>query len=111
MIRMNLEDMASAIGFDKSDFIELAEMLLETSRSDLEKFVVALNAGELKKAAMSAHSIKGASANLGFTEMATAAATLETLSKTNDISPIAPQITLIEDEMQKIDEALKGWKR
>ena len=108
MIHMNLEDMASAIGFDKSDFIELAEMLLETSRSDLEKFAVALNAGELNKAAMSAHSIKGASANLGFTEMATAAATLERLSKTNDISPIAPQITLIEDEMQKIDEALKG---
>ncbi len=105
---MNLDDMASAIGFDKSDFIELAEMLLETSRNDLEKFVAALNEGELKKAAMSAHSIKGAAANLGFTAMATAAATLETSSKSNDISPIASHITLIEDEMKKINDALKG---
>ena len=105
---MNLDDMASAIGFDKSDFIELAEMLLETSRSDLKTLISALNAGDIKQSALSAHSIKGASANLGFTEMATAAATLEQLAKNNDIPPISHHITLIEDEMQKIDDALKG---
>lgn len=103
---MDFALMASEIGFDMEDFLELAEMLVETSLSDLRHFEEAMEAEDLTKAAMAAHSIKGASANLGFAELATTAKTLESFAKIGNLSEIDTHLTLIKQQIQDIGDAL-----
>ncbi|MBF0232437.1 MAG: Hpt domain-containing protein, partial [Desulfamplus sp.] len=92
---MDFKKMASEIGIEEEDFIELAEMLVDVSLNDLANFEEGIESGNLKNAAMSAHSIKGASANLGFKDVTSAAAELEKSAKSEELSQIEKYITII----------------
>ncbi|SLM27642.1 putative Hpt domain protein [Desulfamplus magnetovallimortis] len=105
---MNFKQMASDIGIDIEDFIELAEMLVDVSLNDLSNFEKGISSGDLQASAMSAHSIKGASANLGFMEISKAAATLEKAAKTDSIENIEPEVSLIKTKMSQIKQALEN---
>ncbi|MBF0200752.1 MAG: Hpt domain-containing protein [Desulfamplus sp.] len=106
---MDFEHMASEIGIDREDFIELAEMLVDVSNNDMAQFEQAAAQGDLKKAAMAAHSIKGAAANLGFMEIAKAAETLEKSAKAEDTSEFEEKSGFIKDQLDIINKALAGY--
>lgn len=105
---MNFKEMASEIGIEKEDFIELAEMLVDVSLKDLANFEQAILSGDLTAAAMSAHSIKGAAGNLGFSRASKAAAELELSAKKDDLISIEKNITVIKAEIETLSSALKN---
>ncbi len=103
---MDFKQMASEIGVDTEDFIELADMLVDVSTNDLTDFEQAIHSGDLEKAAMAAHSIKGAAGNLGFTKVASSAAVLEEAAKAQDTSNFEEHIDCIKTEIDLIKNAL-----
>lgn len=104
---MDFKDMASNIGIEEEDFIELLEMLVDVSLTDIQNIEKELAAGNHKAAAMSAHSIKGASGNLGLTDIYTNAAELEQSAKNGDKSSnILEKIALLKQKLGIISEAL-----
>ncbi|MBF0468330.1 MAG: Hpt domain-containing protein [Desulfamplus sp.] len=103
---MDFKDLASNIGIDEEDFIELLEMLVDVSMTDLETFETEIAAGNYNNAAMSAHSIKGASGNLGLTDISKAAADLEKAAKNSDQSPMPERIAFLKNALNQLSEAL-----
>jgi len=103
---MDFKRMASNIEVDEEDFIELLEMLVEVSTTDLNNFQIDLASGNYSSAARSAHSIKGASGNLGLTDIAGTAAELEKAAKSNDESQMVEKIALLKEELSHISDAL-----
>ncbi|MBF0258229.1 MAG: Hpt domain-containing protein [Desulfamplus sp.] len=103
---MDFKVMASNIGIDDEDFIELLEMLVDVSTTDIVNFEAEVAAGNYKSAAMAAHSIKGASGNLGLTDIAAAAAELEKAAKNSDQSQMSEKIAFLKQELKQISEGL-----
>jgi HPt (histidine-containing phosphotransfer) domain-containing protein len=66
---MDFKQRACNLEMEESEFLEMVNLFLEVTQSDLRKFQSAMERGNLQEAIFSAHSIKGAAANLGLTEI------------------------------------------
>jgi HPt (histidine-containing phosphotransfer) domain-containing protein len=80
--------MAEELTLDLDDFLPLIRLFLEVSAEDLDRLDAAYRLLDLPAAAAAAHSIKGAAANLGFSELAATAAAIEQQARLGDASPI-----------------------
>jgi len=65
---MNFKGLASDLDLEEEEFIELVEVFLEVSASDLAKMESALSSGASEQVIEAAHSIKGAAGGLGFSD-------------------------------------------
>jgi two-component system sensor histidine kinase/response regulator len=64
--RIRIEDRAAGLGLETDEFLELVEVFVDATRSDLSQLQAAISAGDTQRVAEAAHSIKGAAASLGF---------------------------------------------
>ncbi len=100
--------MASNLGFDEDEFKEVAQLLVSVSLSDMEQLeqgIATQNSDQVKNAA---HSIKGASGNLGFMDLAHCAETIENSARSNDIDNLSPHIQTIKKALNRISNSLMG---
>jgi HPt (histidine-containing phosphotransfer) domain-containing protein len=74
---MDLFTMAQKLGLDVPECQEILNLFIDTTVSDLESLSRAIQDGDALLAVQSAHSIKGASANLGLAEISSAARDIE----------------------------------
>lgn len=100
---MDIKELSSNLGIDEEDFIELAQLLIDTTLNDIDKIKTSLAADDAQGASMAAHSIKGASGNLGFMELSDIAKEMEMEAK-------AGQLDNFEDLLRKTDTALHAVK-
>lgn len=100
---MDIETMAQKIGLDVESFKELLDLFLETSRSDLAKLHDGLTAGDAQKVAAAAHSIKGASGNMGFSNIYEAARKIESDARTKHLDNTAEDARIIDVELNRLD--------
>ena len=84
---MDFQTLADDLSLDYEDFIELAELFVSTASSDINKLEEAYSKKDSNGMSEASHSLKGASANLGFTEIATVANYIEqnTTKETDNI--------------------------
>lgn len=66
---MDFKELAGNLGLEEGEFLELVELFIEKGGSDLDMLQSALDQGDTEKILEAAHSIKGASGNLGFMEI------------------------------------------
>lgn len=78
---MEFESLASRLGIDKEDFLELVGLFITTTESDMDKVRMGMAQNATGDAAAAAHSIKGAAGNMGFSAMAELAGKMEFLAK------------------------------
>lgn len=78
---MNFEKLAVEIGFEKEEYMELIELFINTTTSDIDKLKTAINNSDFNTAEKTAHSIKGAASSLGLTEIANEAKKIEYTAK------------------------------
>ena len=102
---MDFDVLASRLGIDREDFIELAELFVTTTQGDMDKIRQAMAAEDPAGAAAAAHSIKGAAANLGFENMADLAKTMEFQGKDGDLNGFDAYM----DDMGKMLQGLKAF--
>ncbi len=104
---MNFENIADNLGLDKEDLDELLELFTTTSFSDIEKVNLGLKENNAQQVSQAAHSIKGASGNLGFEEIASLSKDIEMAAKEGKIEGLKEKADIIVEELKKIESAIK----
>ncbi len=66
---MDFQDLASRLGIDDEDFMELVELFIVTTLSDIDKIKKGVQKSSCQDAAAASHSIKGASGNMGYDDI------------------------------------------
>ena len=66
---MNVRERAELLGLEIDEFRELFELFIETGRADLAELEQAVQQHEGERIGAAAHSLKGASINLGFPDL------------------------------------------
>ncbi len=105
---MNFNEMAENIGLDEQDFREMAELFVSVGVTDLARLRDACASRDCQGVLMSAHSLKGASANLGFTEIYEIAKRLEAEARVQKLEGAGEAIVEIERRLDSITAALRG---
>ncbi len=96
---MDFKDLASRLGIDEEDFMELVELFVSVSQSDIDKIKKGVQENNCADASAASHSIKGAAANLGFEKISKLASDMEMQAKKGSIdnfeAPIADLETML----------------
>jgi HPt (histidine-containing phosphotransfer) domain-containing protein len=104
---MNINEKASDLGLEKEEFIELVEVFLESTESDLVRLNSAISAGNFQQVAEAAHSIKGAAGSLGFDNAQSLAKTIEMNAKKEKLEGSRQNADGIKTELVSIARILK----
>lgn len=107
---MNFEKLAGEIGFEKEDYLELIELFINTTTSDIDKLKTAINNGDFNSAEKAAHSIKGAASSLGLAEISDEAKKIEYAAKGDPGTITALSAGELEAILNRIRENYKTCK-
>ena len=83
---MKIEDLVDNLGLDIKDVKELLELYVAATASDLERLREAIGNNDANIVHERAHSIKGASGNLGLTELYELAKEIDELARANNLA-------------------------
>lgn len=104
---MNFNEMAENIGLDEQDFREMAELFVSVGVTDLDKLRDACAKRNCQDVVMSAHSLKGASANLGFNDIYEIAKRVEADARAQKLDGADEAIGKIAQKLTSISAALE----
>lgn len=103
---MNLKELALELEMEPEEIRELLEIFIESSKSDLDKLKMAIDQADQKMAADAAHSIKGASANLGFMDISSVAKSIEHKVRNNGLADLNDEVLFIKDQLSAISKSI-----
>ena len=86
---MNLKELGEKIGLEEDEYRELAELFLETGMADFEQMKTALDAADASEVSRRAHTLSGASGNLGIMAMYEVAKRIEMAAIDNRLEDAA----------------------
>jgi HPt (histidine-containing phosphotransfer) domain-containing protein len=92
---MNCKELAENLGLEEEEYLELLELFVETTASNLDKLQSGLADGDSGEVSEAAHTIKGSSANLGLKEIAESAKGIEERARQNDLQGVAEALETI----------------
>ena len=104
---MEIERLADNLGLDVEDMDELLDLYVETTSSDLEGLRAAISAGDAEEVDRKAHSIKGASGNLGLSEIYELATKIDDRARQNTLSGLDSMVQELSAEFTKLVQELK----
>ena len=99
---MDFEVLAGKLGLEKNEYMELIELFVERSMSDLEKLEVAIRCKNAEGAAEAAHSMKGAAGNLGIMDFYESAAKIEKAAREGQTEGLSGKIQFIRNFLREI---------
>ena len=99
---MEFEKLAKRLGLDVEDIKELLELYVETTTSDLAELKGAIKAKDAELAHAKAHSIKGASGNLGLDEMYELAKEIDNLARVNSLDGVKDMVQVLQEKFNSI---------
>ncbi len=100
---MDFQDLASRLGIDNEDFMELVELFVVTILSDIEKIKKGVQEKSCKDAAAASHSIKGAAGNLGFNDMFELSKTMEMQAKKENLDGFDGYVADLESQVNALN--------
>ena len=108
---MNLRELAKSLELERDEFLEIVGLFVEKSGSDLDEMQAAVGEGDGQKVISAAHSIKGASINIGLTELYEIARQTEVEARKNRLLVVSEKILVIRERLQQIAQILAEEKR
>ncbi|RLB41483.1 MAG: Hpt domain-containing protein [Deltaproteobacteria bacterium] len=99
---MNLEELCSNLGLDKEEYVELLELLVGSGSEDISHLKQAVANNDAEQAARAAHSLKGAAANLGLTDLSETAREAEMQAKEGSLLQIEEKIKILQAKLDEI---------
>ena len=105
---MDIKALADNLGLEEDEYLELVDLLVETGMVDLSKLESAVGAGDAEKAAKAAHSIKGASGNLGLMDIYELAKTIEGEIRNHHLELIEPWVKEIREKLETLGKLAQG---
>jgi HPt (histidine-containing phosphotransfer) domain-containing protein len=101
---MELEKLAKRFGLDVEDIQKLFELFVETTTLDLAELKGAIEAKDAQLAHIKAHSIKGASGNLGLDEMYNPAKEIDELARANSLDGLENMVQVLQEKFNSFVE-------
>lgn len=101
---------AEAIGLEEDEFMELVELFINTTISDLNRLKNALEEKDLDEVISSSHSIKGASGNMGFMDISEVARVVELKGKDGSMDGAEEAIDSIREKIDALAVELGSRK-
>jgi len=105
---MNVKELAENLGLEKDEFLDLVELFVETSASNLTDLAKAIETGDAEEVVKYSHSLKGAAGNLGFQDIYKSAKLIEMNARQGilegskeTINSIREKLTLMEEDLKK----------
>jgi HPt (histidine-containing phosphotransfer) domain-containing protein len=102
---MNFGQLAELLGLEEDEFLDLVDLFVGTTASDLARLEIAISDGAADQAAEAAHSIKGAALNLGFQEIHLLAKDVELNAQQRILDGSLEAAQSIRQELASITEA------
>lgn len=93
---------------DPRGIAELVHLFIRDTRSRLDSAATSAEQGDLAAVALTAHSLKGSSANLAAQTMAALCRELEAASKASDIDTVSEVLARLNSEFEQVAVALRG---
>ena len=99
---MNCKELAENLGLEEEEYLELLELFVETTASNLDRLQSGLAEGDSGEVSEAAHTIKGSSANLGLKEIAESAKGIEERARQNDLKGAADAVEIIRGACEQL---------
>lgn len=104
---MKHKEFAERLGLEEEEYLELLELFVETTGSNLVKLQGGLDACDSRQVLEAAHTIKGSSANLGLAAIAEVAKEVEEKARQNSLEGAAEAAQSIRGHCEQIAYELK----
>lgn len=104
---MNFKGLAEQLEMEETEYLEIMELFLETSVTNLGELQSAVEGKDAQSAFRAAHSIKGAAANLRLNAIFELAQKMEKEARENRLEGAIGAIQAIQENLNQIDESLK----
>jgi len=105
---VNLYGSAKQLNLEEEELLELMDLFLKTTSSELTELQSALEKNDFRVVEAMAHSIKGAAGILRLLEIHEAAKRIEMAARTNRLEEIEADLRIITKKLETIAFALKG---
>lgn len=100
---MNFEELADNLGLEVDEYRELIDLFIDTGAADFKKIQEGLDKKDADQVMRSAHTIKGASGNLGLMEVSETAAAIEESANNNDLDGLGPIVYILKTQFEAIE--------
>ncbi len=101
---MDLSNMAEKLGLDVKECEEILNLFIDTTVSDLDTLGRGIQDEDASLVVQSSHSIKGASANLGFQEISSAARGIEMKARQGILAGAREAADVIRHQLESLKE-------
>lgn len=99
---MNFQNLADNLGLDEAEYRELVDLFMTTATIEFEILNAAIAAQDVDIVIRSAHSIKGASGNLGFTDLYNTATLIENNARSGNLDDLTPPVKTMQTQFEAI---------
>jgi len=105
---MNINELAGNLGLETDEYMEILELLVDSGKADIASLEQAIAANNAEGVVKAAHSIKGASANMGLMDLSETAREIEFKGREQDLSGMDEKIKNLKVEFEPIVELIQG---
>jgi HPt (histidine-containing phosphotransfer) domain-containing protein len=105
---MNFRNIESFLSVDTYEAEKLGRLLAGILTSDLEKIRRGIRDNDPESIRFVAHSIKGASGNLGFQSLSQLAAVMETRTRAGQLDGLEDLLLEMQQLLEKLEDSLSG---
>ncbi len=105
---MNIVQLASDLELDEEEYRSILDLFVETSRTDLAAIKTAVARGDATAAGRAAHSLKGAAANLGLSDLSSTAHEIEEKSRESRLHETRETVLSLEEHLAAVERLLGG---
>lgn len=103
---MAFKELADKLGLKEEQFREILKTFISASLSDIDKLQSAYENKDAKLAIEAAHSLKGASGNLGFMDISVIARNAEECARSNNFDGLNDAVALLKEKVDLIRKNL-----
>lgn len=107
---INMDNALARVGNDHALLLDMVSYFLEDFPGLMQRIRGHWNAGEADEFARCAHSLKGLCANFDADSTAAAAAAVEAIGRSGDLTQAEPAIGHLEAELNRLQSALTAWQ-
>ena len=102
---MNLSKLSENLGIEEKEYVDLIGLFIETSDAEIKDLVGAIDRADAARAAGHAHSLKGASLNLGLNDFFKIAQKIESAIEDNRLEASVRTIALLKEQLDIVAAA------
>ncbi|RKX60238.1 MAG: hypothetical protein DRP37_05520 [Thermodesulfobacteriota bacterium] len=103
-VLMNFKELAENLGLEEDEYLELIDLFVEVGKTDLDKLQSGIDDGNAEDVAKSAHSLKGASGNLGLMEFFQIAKEIEEKGRNGQLEGTAEAAQALKERLKAVAE-------